>query len=621
MLYHLRYVQCIFSTRAPSGNTHLSASGVLCWISLNSTECFGNGPWSIDEFAEIKEATPVHWCNGVIGVAVLSFVQLALDLVWLGWVVYLVRSAGDVVDSLHHLRGGMKGQIKGGKAGIGGKGSKGAKGGVEGAGSVNGDPAAIHHSNNPGSPSFIARSSDSDTPSPTDLTLPARTNSASPSTVHHGDNEIEGEGNDPPTHAQKILAALHTPVPLILLKLAVYRTEQETMRLERIATRNRSRSGRSLREEREGREGAEGRDGREIREGRGVMDGMNGRGGRGRVSGEGVGRGGGAVMQNYAHDSGSAERGWEGEANHLGPRSEGASVRGPGSGSWTGTGYGSGIGTGTGTGTASGADRRYGPREAEVDIPDGPDIDGEVPPPYGVERGPSFAYGHVGRTGQEGLRGQRGQGPVGGDGQRIPSQDMRQINTIHPSHPSLSPVSNHYSPSHAHPNSPVSHSSFSPSSYHSPTSPPPSLTTPLPLHLSSASPYSGQSPVSTNEGQRIRRDYRDHYQDGHTHGHVDSGSRISRRSNPNTNSNASGANADPDAGAHADADTDVVWVPVSRDGRIVGPPSPRAGVSMSMSMSTSPTVGRGDWGGYGAFGPTHTHGREHEHGPGQRPET
>ena len=126
------------------------------------------------------------WCQGVIGATVLSYVQLVLDLTWLGWVVWLCRSAGDVVDPLIRGRGDV--DIEGGGEGGDGPRGEGAQG--------------------------------------------RRSSSGSGSRTLHPQAQ---------SHAQKVLAALHTPVPLILLKLAAHRSEQEIIRLESLVERNRNR--------------------------------------------------------------------------------------------------------------------------------------------------------------------------------------------------------------------------------------------------------------------------------------------------------------------------------------------------------------------------------------------
>jgi hypothetical protein len=72
-------------------------SSVLCATTLSSAQCYGpaanTAVFVLDEFAQLKERSTAHWCRGVIGATTLSFVQLGLDLAWLGWVMSVVRAA------------------------------------------------------------------------------------------------------------------------------------------------------------------------------------------------------------------------------------------------------------------------------------------------------------------------------------------------------------------------------------------------------------------------------------------------------------------------------------------------------------------------------------------------
>lgn len=88
---------------------------MLCALTLSSSECFGpeyNTGFVLDEFALLKERGTGHWCNGVIGATILSFVQFGLDLAWLGWVISVVRAGSGV-------RSGAEGALLSRRASIG----------------------------------------------------------------------------------------------------------------------------------------------------------------------------------------------------------------------------------------------------------------------------------------------------------------------------------------------------------------------------------------------------------------------------------------------------------------------------------------------------------------------
>lgn len=73
---------------------------ILCALTLSSAQCYGpednTEVFVLDEFAQLKEGDAAHWCHGVIGATVLSFIQFGLDLAWLGWVVSVVRAGSGV---------------------------------------------------------------------------------------------------------------------------------------------------------------------------------------------------------------------------------------------------------------------------------------------------------------------------------------------------------------------------------------------------------------------------------------------------------------------------------------------------------------------------------------------
>lgn len=184
-------------------------------MSLRSDQCYGTSHWALDEFAQIRERDVDDWCQGVIGATVLSYTQLVLDLTWLGWVVWLARSAGDVVDVQQRQ---MRGEAVGsGGVGVGGDIEAGGRGSGSGSEGSTLTPDTPHNTSTSGN------------------------GNGNPPHRANANTSNDADDSHIPTHAQKVLAALRMPVPLILLKIAAHRSEQEIIRLENIIARNRSR--------------------------------------------------------------------------------------------------------------------------------------------------------------------------------------------------------------------------------------------------------------------------------------------------------------------------------------------------------------------------------------------